>query len=361
MAATGGNTGNVAFVFGVEHLIGNSFAKVSWGDDPREIRNNFDHLVVCCANQLGPHADLAPWADRLEEFDLPVTLLGLGAQSADYDQAPDIPTGTLRFLDVVARKRPDATTANIAVRGDFTRRVLMTKGVEAIAAGCPSLHISAQPELGRAIVAQQSLQPRRVAVAAGNPWHGPSALLERTLVEIVDRFWGEYVIQHPASMVQFAYNERGNISRAAVDRFLEVYGARFTEEQLFEWYRHAGIAFADATNWMRFLSKFDAVIGPRYHGVALGIQAGIPGAVVTIDSRTQELCEGTAVKAIPLGMALSLSADALVEHAWWSVEDGERFDANRTSKARMLIEFLEGNGLTPSAHLRVLAGDRHYV
>lgn len=65
MTATGGNTGNVGFVFGIRKILGNSITRVGWGWTAAVVQDRFDHLVICCANQLGAHADLGAWADRL--------------------------------------------------------------------------------------------------------------------------------------------------------------------------------------------------------------------------------------------------------------------------------------------------------
>ena len=66
MTATGGNTGNIAFVHGVRKLIGNQLTRIGWGWEASVVRQKVDHLIICCANQLGEHVDLGGWADRLE-------------------------------------------------------------------------------------------------------------------------------------------------------------------------------------------------------------------------------------------------------------------------------------------------------
>jgi hypothetical protein len=355
MRATGGNTGNVAFVFGTRRMLENVITRLEWGW-PDQRRKHLDQLVICCANQLGKHADLGPWADRLDKWGLPVVLIGLGAQSENYGQEPQIPAGTKRFLEVVKRLRPDPAVPNIGVRGAYSRQVLHKLGIESVEAGCPSLMISADPRLGRKLLQRQERgAPRRVAVAAGNPWHAVSAFLEKELVEVVERYQGAYVLQHPESLFHMAYGEGDQMPANTVEQFLKAYGGRFDRAGLFEWFRRNAWDFADAPNWMRFLSKFDAVIGPRYHGVALGLQAGVPGCVFTIDSRTRELCEDTAIKSVPVQSLAGATAHALVEMARWSSEDVKRFDTNRAEKARTILDFLLGNGLQPSRHLTLLA------
>lgn len=356
MAATGGNTGNVAFVFGVRQILKNDMVRIGWGWDPDQVKARCDHLVICCANQIGKHTDLAEWADRLEQFNLPVTLVGLGAQADDITQEPEIPKGTLQFLHLVSKLRHDDQLANIAVRGEYTQRVLANIGIDSVAAGCPSLHISPEKDLGSKVLARQRIEgTERVAVAAGNPWHAASAHLERVLVGVVEHYQGEYVLQHPESMMQFHYGEREAISEMTAARFLHVYGERFDLDGLIDWFRRHSVAFADAPNWMTFMRKFDLVLGPRYHGVALGIQAGTPGCVVTIDSRTTELCDGTGVKQVSVSDLRDASPADVVEVSMWDNADAERLNQVRGVQSSKFVEFIDSNGLAASDHILSLA------
>ena len=352
MKATGGNTGNVAFVFGAGQIINNPITRIGWDSDPGIVKQRVDHLVVCCANQIGKHADLGAWADRLEQFSLPVTLIGLGAQSDSYEVEPIVPDGTKRFLKLVTELRTNSEQPNIGVRGAFTQTTLQTLGVESIRTGCPSLMISKEPKLGQQILRRQNGNSyEKVAVAAGNPWHGPSAFLERVLVDVVDNYSGAYVLQHPESMLQIAYGETENITEKTVSRFLEVYGERFDLESMLLWYRRNAYTFIDAPNWMRFLDKFDAVIGPRYHGVALALQHAIPGCVFTIDSRTKELCEETAVKAIHMSELKGLDGITRNDLPTLFKFDYEKFDNNRKILAKKYVEFLLANKMPCAQYL----------
>jgi hypothetical protein len=351
MRVTGGNTGNVAFVYGVRKLLGDRVTRIEWGMSPDVVNREVDHIVVCCANQLGEHVDLGGWADRLAHFDKPVTLVGLGAQAPDTTRFPDLPDGTLRFLSVV-KERVAGGGPNIAARGHFTQRFLKSLGIPSVAAGCPSLHISSVGDLGRQIIQRQrTTELERVAVAAGNPWHTPSARLEVVLVEIIERWRGEYIVQHPVGMLKFAYGECERIDEETRDRFLDTFGGRFDQRSLMEWFRRYSAVYVDASTWIRSLKRFDVVLGPRYHGVALGVQAGVPGRVVTIDSRTEELCEGTGIPSVAVSSALDFDADQLVHASRWSEEEAENFDNVRKLQRHAYLDFLERQRLQPSVHL----------
>ena len=105
---------------------------------------------------------------------------------------------------------------------------------------------------------------------------------------------------------------------------------------------------------MHFLRKFDAAIGPRYHGVALAVQAGLPGCVITIDGRTEELCDSTRIKAIDIAEALEMPAEALLHACRWTKEDADALDEARRRQARAYAAFLRSNELVPSDHLNFL-------
>jgi hypothetical protein len=353
-AAVGGNTGNLAFVYGIERMIAAPLEPVTWAAEPQWMRERFDALVVCCANQLGAHVTLSGWAERLQAFDLPVTLIGLGAQADQFDHTPELPTGTLRLLEVVERLRPNPAYPNIALRGDFSRRVLEGVGYVGTITGCPSLMISPDLTLGASLVERQSDEPFKVvAVTGGNPWHGPSAQLESQLVELVESFCGAYLPQHPESMIRLALGEGGE--EATLENLERLLDGRFAGADLIRWYARKSHLFLDVPHWMRFLQHFDVVVGPRYHGVALGIQAAVAGCVVVIDARTQELCESSAIKYLTLDEALRLNAVELAERGRWSTEDGASFDRLRYQRAADMAAFLCLNGLQPSPHLTGLA------
>ncbi|MCP6134939.1 polysaccharide pyruvyl transferase family protein, partial [Klebsiella pneumoniae] len=66
-----------------------------------------------------------------------------------------------------------------------------------------------------------------------------------------------------------------------------------------EWGRRRAFVFTDSQSWMSFLRRYDYAIGPRFHGVALAIQAERPGVVLHVDSRTQEMALTMAIPSLP--------------------------------------------------------------
>lgn len=353
--AVGGNTGNIAFVHGVKKILAPGWSKIDWANDPKFVRDSFDHIVICCANQLGTHVDLGGWADRLEAFGRPTTLLGIGLQAEQGESDPELPEGTLRFLKTVS-SLGGAKPYRIATRGERTTNFLRMLGVESYPLGCPSLLISDVPDLGAKIYERQAAPRgiRRVSVSAGNPWHPSSAGLERKLLDIVEQYDGNYVVQHPMLMLRLCLDDWGSLDDKERSRVRAIYQTGDDLSHLQDWFRNRAVFFYDAQEWIQRLAEFDLVIGPRYHGVALGIQAGRAGAVITIDRRTHELCQGTGLKMILLDEAETLDGEGLLSRAVWSKEDAVLLDSSRRKAAVSYTQFLGENNLGASEHLKNL-------
>jgi len=347
--ATGGNTGNVAFVYAIEKIIGDQLTRINWGWDPKIINKRFDHIVICAANQIGAHVDLGGWASKLENIDLPITIIGLGAQSESLSKYPEIPEGTIKFLEKLNDFK--VSGSNISVRGNFTREVLQNIGVNSSVGGCPSLMISENRNLGQTLLANQPSRIEKVAVAAGNVWDPRSAFLEKNLTDLVDAYKGAYILQHPLSMMQMLLGEKATYTPERFNILLERYGHKFKENEILDWMQKNAFMFVDVPNWIRFLRHYDITVGPRYHGVALSIQGGRPGTVYTIDSRTEELSKETGIKYLNIDDLKELSIDEIVHLSKWNEQDALTFHSNRKEKVNNMIEFLKSNEIEPSKHL----------
>lgn len=356
MSATGGNTGNTAFVEGVKKIVkADVVREVHWGDNPEQVNKAYDMLVICCANQIGAHVDLGTWADRLKAFDLPTMFIGLGAQSNSVGTHPEIPEGTKRLLALSKELRTDSSVSNIITRGAFTSEVIETCDVDSNPFGCPSQFISTELNVGQKCLEHQtSTKHFRILTAAGNPWH-PSYVLEKTLVELVNQYQGDYVIQHPESLIKLCLNEGSTIDSKQQERLKTVYNSLGDWETLTSWFRSHGVLFADAQNWMHYSKRFSLAVGPRYHGVALPIQAGVPGKVIAIDSRTEELSSTTGIPFVRYKDVENSTPEELIEWCKWTQEDANNYDNIRLNNAKKYAQFFEQNKLSYNQSLKALS------
>jgi hypothetical protein len=349
MIALGGNTGNLAFVEGTKNIIGTSFDIIGWGDDPKAINRHYDHLVICCANQLGEHVDLGVWAKVLTEYNLPVTLIGLGAQADSFDDIPSLPEGTIEFLNVVDRLKFNRAQPNIITRGEYTTSLLSDLGYESAPLGCPSQFISNDPSIANKLGRPVPDAPR-ILVPAGNPWH-QSRTLESTLIKIVQKHNGKYLLQNPESLFKVALGELSDLNKDELRQLETAYPTFGSIKNLFEWLSSNAIFFADIKKWLEASSEFHLALGPRYHGIAIAVQAGTPGKVITIDSRTEELCQGTGMPYLDYHSVSKMPEDELIQKAAWCENEILEYISRRRLNARQYISFLRNNGIMASSHL----------
>ncbi|MGR5134654.1 polysaccharide pyruvyl transferase family protein [Vibrio alfacsensis] len=355
LSATGGNTGNVAFVHSVQSLLANDYGVVHWGDNAEAVNKHYDMLVICCANQIGSHVDLGVWAKKLLEFNLPVVLIGLGAQSDKIGVMPEVPEGTIRFLNVVKELRKSNEQSNIITRGEFSSWVLAELGFESSPLGCPSLLTSSDAQLGQTCFRNQSLKGhKRIMVPGGNPWH-KSSIIENKLIELVNNYHGEYILQHPDIIFKLLLDDNSDLTQKQIEVLENTYSSIGELNDIRSWLIAHSVFFAEAQNWLNYSRKFSSAIGPRYHGIALPIQVGVPGKVIAIDSRTEELAKTTGIPVVAYTNVSTMTVDELAEASLWSKEEADHFDSVRKSNSLEYTKFFEVNGLQINDYVKVIA------
>jgi hypothetical protein len=97
---------------------------------------------------------------------------------------------------------------------------------------------------------------------------------------------------------------------------------------------------------------FDIVVGARFHGIMLAIQAGTPGGVIAHDSRTLEMCQ---TMGVPVRLATELPSEfGLADLHTLFPLDVAAFSATRERLRRVYVELLRGCGVEPNARLTTL-------
>lgn len=348
------NLGNLAFNHAIDRQLGPGLPAVGWAEPVARVNAAGDVGVVPAANQLGRHVDFGDLAKRFEEVDVPLVMIGLGAQSDFRFTLPDVSPGTITWLHRVV-ERASGTNPNLAVRGEFTREVLNRHGLgdHAEVVGCPSLFINPAAALGRDIAARIGCPLGRVAVVAGHQrWQHLSAI-EQSLGRVVSSTNGSYIGQDPLEMVMLTRGEARHLSAQSLQACRDYVCPDMELKDFTRWSERYGQAFFDVVDWMEHYRRFDLVVGTRIHGVMLALQAGVPALCIAHDSRTLELCETMKVPHV-------LAQDHLrgfAEDQLWSLFDfdGAEFDANRRRLCARYVAFLEGNGLRAADWVRQLA------
>jgi hypothetical protein len=352
---TGGNTGNACHVQALERILQYNYIQIDWTSDPSFVQERIYHIVVCASNQLGSHSDLSFWATALRKFNLPVTVLSIGAQAESENEFPQLQPGTLDFLKV-CQDLNHSTFSNIGVRGEYTHNFLSHLGINSVVVGCPTHFISANPKLGLDFHEKHLPEKPRITVSAGNPYVSKTATIEQKLIKLMSKYSGDYVLQHPAEFLEFAsasIDEKETPESLYILEFFNSSGLD-DKESIRYFMRDRAVWFIDIGHWMQKIKRSDLVIGTRFHGVTMAIQAGIPGCLYTIDSRTEELCKFTGTKYLAASIASDLDEHALIEASLWTPEDSLNFHEKRSHALRILIDFLKSNSINVPASLELL-------
>jgi hypothetical protein len=327
-AEIGSNTGNQAINFGLACQLPYTTRFMPWDTAVSAIREAGDVLVIPMANFLGKHTDLASLAERIDRIDLPVIGVGLGAQSANHSEDISLSEGTLKWLQTIVRYAP-GDQPNLGVRGSYTLGQLARLGFPsaALVTGCPSNFINPSKGLAKKVAQGFSRRPRQIAVTAGIQFSPELTKIERELADIVTLTGGAYIVQHGIDMIQIARNAFMEMQPERLKSCHEYIMPNRSLDEFIAWCRHFAFAFFDTLAWMDFLRRFDFVVGTRFHGAMLAIQAGIPAGCIAHDSRTLEMCQ---TMAIPVRHYKDISGP-LTQHNvmdYFSF-DAEAYDANR--------------------------------
>lgn len=349
----GHNNGNLAFVAGAKHLFENEIVFTPWHTSPEKLKELGDIIYIPCANQLGPHTDLGGLATNLEKAQLPVVAVGLGAQTRDINAPIILTEGTKRWVHTISSLCKGKN--NILTRGVFTSEFLSSLNIQTqLPSSCPSLFINADPFIHKSVSDNSSTIPRRIAVCAGHQSWSDIKHIERQLVALLSdaMYPGSYIVQSMKDMIKISLGsaEVNSIDHKILDKIISFTRPEMSKEQFIDWCSRYAYSFYDVGTWMAHLKRHDFVVGARYHGTALGIQAGVPSLCITVDSRTAELCQSSCVPSISAAEVHNLDRESIHKHFVAGFKPVSFF-RNRLSKAKQYVNFLSSNGLTPSRHL----------
>lgn len=350
----GGNTGNLAFVNAIDLHLRRKATVVSWGTPGPQLRASADLIVIACANQLGPHIDLGKQAENLEAAGLPIVAIGLGAQSDSLDKPAVIPAGTERWLRVIANSAPSAAP-NIGLRGAYTHAQLERIGLgdHAVVTGCPSNFTNLEADFASQIAARSKEMPRRIASAAGQPHWPKLARLERSILDLVDATDGSCIIQHNKLMIHLGLAEFSKISDKDFTFLKAYFRPDLGDDEFAIWCRRNMLCFGNAPSWMKWLQRHDFVVGPRFHGIMLAIQAGVPAGCFGHDSRTMEMCQTTGIPVVEAhSVSLPLKLDDLPRLFPF---DAAAYTKKRAELARAYLSILDPAELDYEPKLRDVA------
>jgi polysaccharide pyruvyl transferase WcaK-like protein len=343
LGKTGGNTGNQIIAHALLSQI--EYDDVSWQHsiDPRVVKERFDMIVIAAANFLFKSFDFGGMADYIEKADLPVAIVGLGAQSNTYDPNIQLLPGTERFVKVIAER-----AVKIGVRGPYTRDVLERRGVHNVTVtGCPSYYMSRSPAL--TLTKRDFAAVKKISVNASRDVV-THAFDSSKMSKVVQDIYRQAILLDADFIAQSEHAEiiLSNGVPAERDRALDEM-ARYLEgaaddQRIRAWAKDHVRVFFDVDQWIDAIRSYDFVLGNRFHGNMIALQHGVPACVVCHDTRTEDMCRFLGMPHVNI-----VDIDAVDVRELYDRVDcgalGERYKV----LFPQYIAFLQQNGLTPKA------------
>ncbi|KQY58879.1 hypothetical protein ASD11_04410 [Aeromicrobium sp. Root495] len=339
--AIGNNVGNFAFSYAAERALsapGNDVTAVATGAlfaTPEAVNREYDHVVMPLANHFRASniKALERQAKAMEQFTIPVTVLGVGGQASlegevPADEREAVEKATRRFVRAVLERGP-----SIGVRGDFTKSYLVDLGFDADRVdviGCPSLYLhgdSVPLELPDAIDPE-----------------GPLAINVSPYVTAMGPILLDNLRRYPG-LTYFGQDIR--------TLRLLVEGKSLPGDDTQLPLRPDHPAFAAGRTvfplsmpvWMSELGQRQMSFGTRIHGNIVSLLAGTPAVVLAHDSRTLELAR---YHQIPHRQISELSPQEATAEALYDAADFSGFTDGHAARFRHYVEYLEQHGLQHS-------------
>jgi len=249
---------------------------------PEEIQDVCSHVIYPAANILWKGFDMSSTYDYLRKTQLPIVMLGVGAQTNNRNLTSPINDSTLKLMQLVSER-----SASIGVRGYYTAEVLAAHGIHNTSIlGCPSFYMNLRPSKIRPI-GEETLSNISVNFSRRVNAHSfrPAVLktLENILLQIGISSGADFVAQDELEELRLANgDESGN--NHILKYFNEV-----PQETVIPFFRGHTRHFYLPTLWSDYISQRSLSIGSRFHGNIIALLNGTPAFFIIHDSRTMEL------------------------------------------------------------------------
>lgn len=294
LTRSGGNSGNQVIAYGLLKTI--SFEAVSWDYSigPARANDEYDLLLIAAANFLHEGFDFGHMASFIEATKLPCIMVGVGAQSSDYSTDIRLKPGTDRLMRVVSER-----SNLIGVRGAFTADVLNKMGIRNLqVTGCPSYYMNCKPSLE---IRKPPLHPHaRLLINSSRDVVSHSFDRER-MISVVCQLLAlaiernaDFVPQSELPEISISETRDPEVVQRYIKQILDAfpfYESVADRTIMDQWFNRHMRALWDVPNWYREMKNYDFVLGNRFHGNMMALQAGTPACVICHDTRTTEMCE----------------------------------------------------------------------
>jgi hypothetical protein len=306
---------------------------------PAEANERCSLVVIPAANWLWKNFDFGDIADFLEKTQLPVTIIGLGAQTHDRSMVSAIHPNTMRLMRLIAER-----STSLGVRGFYTAEVLAANGIHNVEIiGCPSLFTNRCPTVK--IDTSGLADPRNLSVNFSRQVIEHS--FNPTLMQSIENTVLKYALKRDTLFVaQDEISELGLSAGEDIDtKVLTRYFSASDPNAVVEFFKSRTRYFLDYDTWAAYMRTRALSIGTRFHGNLVALINGVPALMIIHDSRTMELCTVLGIPHFHLNeLPSTVNDDAILVDKIRSMSFG-LFESSYAALYRRFVGFLSRNGL----------------
>ena len=304
-----------------------------------EDAQTYDFIIVRASNFIHNDMDWMKALDVLDQVQLPVFAVGVGAQAHGGGRYK-LEGSNLRFWKTVSER-----SRVIGVRGTFTADVLAASGIRNVEiVGCPSMFRTRRRDLRIAPpdkVEKVAFSIRREADGTYAADVARYRAVQRDLLlQFARRFDVRVTIHGEPEEKAFFFKNPALMEKARRVFAHEGWFTPDTAEEMDRLYREKLFFFLKVADYDAFIRTQDLAVGYRVHGVLPALSNGVPGILVKYDSRSAELADTHAIPSVEPSEPGGMDVERMVAEADFA--EFNRIYPLRYDKMRSV---LEQNGL----------------
>jgi polysaccharide pyruvyl transferase WcaK-like protein len=324
------NSGNLVIGHAVQSHLGYCHDELGFMEDfvPEEINEKYDALVIPASNFINEKKNLIQQSLLLERINIPVAVIGLGAQARNINSGLKLNKDLVKFLQILSSK-----SNTIGVRGFFTAELLFSAGIKNVSViGCPGCFINMDPGFS---LHKKPFQECFRSVIGMNKKNDNHHLFDFAL-----NAKSTLIAQTEKDEVEMHIHDKEYFLKSRI--FDEYYSkSKANPDQVFKYLTENTKIFYNIEKWQEELKMYDFSFGMRFHGNMMALQQKIPALWITHDSRTSEL---TSFLQLP-----NLDINELKNYSkiqdLYEITDYSRFNQAYQYLYSNYVNFLEKNGL----------------
>lgn len=315
MASVGLNTGNMLFWYALETILFVDRHTVPDCVYKKVDTTQYASFITTDLIWINEDTTFPTVRKQLEiAKDRPLIPISVGLQCRARKRDFNLHADTVSLLSEIQER------CTIGVRGEYTADILSRYGIKNLQIiGCPSMYLPFDYDFK---IRKSISDPERVSVNM------------RTLYSELTPKEIEFILYAADHNFEFC-EQTSHPFLPKICKNPDIY------EYLCTWLNTNRHLFFDVDDWREYMTYMDFSMGCRFHGNVIALWNHIPSLFITIDSRTEELCQHFSLPTMHLA---DFCKEQSIRH-YYDLADYSEFNKNYANRLDEFITFLKRNHL----------------